>query len=128
MLLPFRRPALTFGLLMVATALAGCNTSGTSSVARTLSGGGPEPEMPEFVRASRPAEPLQHIPVGVTPPGRPTPVRSASDVSKLEKELESQRDRAKAFARRPAPGSTYDGSVPRPAKAAAGAGSPRSEE
>lgn len=107
----FTRPALA--ALLLATILAGCNGTGMTERVRSIQGGAADPETQDFVVQSRPATPAGHIPVGVTPPSRATPVRSATDVQKLEKELASQRDRSKAFAHRPAPKSGYDGSIPR---------------
>jgi hypothetical protein len=106
-------------LALVAALLAGCNGTGMTETLRSVRGGAPDPETPDFVRESRPATPATYIPVGVTPPARATPVKSAADVEKLEKELSGQRDRTKAFANRPKPKATYDGSIPRRAPAQA---------
>ena len=102
------------GLALAVSTLAACSGSGVTDTVRSISGQAPDPATPDFVRESRPATPTTYIPVGVTPPARATPVRSATDVEKLEKELSGQRDRTKAYANRPKPKATYDGSVPRP--------------
>lgn len=113
----------------LSAALSACNSggSGMTESLRSVRGGTPDPEVQDFVRESRPATPVGYIPVGVTPPGRATPVRSAADVEKLEKELSGQRDRTRAFANRPKPQPSYDGSVPRPGKASQGMAPPKSE-
>lgn len=69
-------------------------------------------EPQEFVRQSRPAAPTEFIPVGVTPPARSAPVRSAADVEALEKKLNADRNRSRGFAARPKPPSAYDGRLP----------------
>ncbi|MCA0404666.1 MAG: hypothetical protein LCH39_00755 [Proteobacteria bacterium] len=115
-----RTGALRATPFLMAAILGGCNGTGMTQTVRSMQGGAPDPETPAFVVQSRAAAPSGYIPVGVTPPSRPTPVRSAGDVQKLEKELASQRDRTRAFANRPKPKSGYDGSIPRPA----GAGNP----
>lgn len=101
--------------LLFAAILGGCSGTGMTQTVRSMQGGTPDPETPDFVVQSRASAPTGYIPVGVTPPTRRTPVRSAGDVQKLEKELVSQRDRTRAFANRPKPQSGYDGSIPRPA-------------
>lgn len=63
-----------------------------------------------FVRESRPAQ-QDYIPVGVTPQ-RTGVQRSATELQSIEKELDAQRQRSRAFANRPKPPSTYDGRVP----------------
>lgn len=102
--------------LLLAVILGGCNGTGMTQTVRSLQGGAADPETPDFIVQSRAASPAGYIPVGVTPPARPTPVRSAGDAQKLEKELVGQRDRTRAYARRPVPKSGYDGSIPHPAR------------
>ncbi len=105
--------------LLLAVFLCGCSGAGITETIRSLQGGAAAPETPDFVLRSREGAPSGHIPVGVTPSGRPTPLRSAAEVQKLEKELDQQREQAQAFAHRPAPKSAYDGlSLPERPKAA----------
>lgn len=61
----------------------------------------------DFVREGRPANP-DYIPVGVTPQ-RTGVQRSATELQAIEKELDAQRQRSRAFANRPKPASPYDG-------------------
>lgn len=61
----------------------------------------------DFVREGRPAN-LDYIPVGVTPQ-RTGVQRSATELEAIEKELDAQRQRSRAFANRPKPASPYDG-------------------
>ncbi|MCZ8374837.1 MAG: hypothetical protein O9342_05625 [Beijerinckiaceae bacterium] len=63
-----------------------------------------------FVREARPAQ-QDYIPVGVTPQ-RTGVQRSAAELQAMEKELDAQRQRSRAFANRPKPPSPYDGRVP----------------
>lgn len=63
-----------------------------------------------FVREARPAQ-QDYIPVGVTPQ-RTGVQRSATELQAMEKELDAQRQRSRAFANRPKPPSPYDGRVP----------------
>jgi hypothetical protein len=70
----------------------------------------PVGEPAEFVRASRPANAPDYIPVGVTPPPRAEAPRDAEAQRRLESELDAERRRSQAYARRPVPRSTYDGS------------------
>lgn len=100
-------------MLVACSILGGCAGTGMTESVRSIQGGAPDPETPEFVVRSRGAAPMGYIPVGVTPPARARPIRNAGDVQKLEKELAGQRERAKAFANRPTPRSSYDGSIPR---------------
>jgi len=76
----------------------------------------PAPEPSDFVKQQRPAESLQYLPVGVTPPKRERDIRSASGAAALEAELDSERKAAQTFATRAAPPATYDGSKPPPVK------------
>lgn len=111
------RAAARGAVLFAAAILAGCAGTGMTESVRSIQGGAPDPETPDFVVRSRGAAPTGYIPVGVTPPARSRPIRAAGDVQKLEKELAGQRERSRSFANRPAPKSGYDGSVPRPPKA-----------
>ena len=67
-------------------------------------------EAAPFVRESRPAQ-QEYLPVGVTPQ-RTGVQRSASELQSIEKELDGQRQRSRAYANRPKPPSPYDGRIP----------------
>lgn len=67
-------------------------------------------EAAPFVQQSRPAQ-QDYLPVGVTPQ-RTGVQRSAAELQAIEKELDAQRQRSRAFANRPKPPSSYDGRVP----------------
>lgn len=115
-------------LLGAAVFLAGCATGGAGSAvagssspgessplvgaARAIGVATTEPEPADFVRASRPATAPDFIPVGVTPPARAEPKRDAAAVEKLERELDGQRARSRAYSARPRPASGYDGKIP----------------
>ena len=91
---------------------AGTAPAANSSAPRLASISTTLQEPAEFVRQSRPAGTPDFIPVGVTPPARTAPKRDASAVEKLEKELDAQRNRSRAYAARPRPASSYDGKIP----------------
>lgn len=67
-------------------------------------------EPAQFVREARPQQ-QDYIPVGVTPQ-RTGVQRSAQELQAIEKELDAQRQRSRAYANRPKPASTYDGKIP----------------
>ncbi|MBN8535369.1 MAG: hypothetical protein J0L51_14925 [Rhizobiales bacterium] len=103
--------------VLVTAALAGCAPQpfaddGLTKRSAALIGTATIPsEAKPFVRDQREASPA-YIPVGVTPPQRELQPRSASEAAALEAELAAQRDRARGFATRPVPPSSYDGSIP----------------
>jgi hypothetical protein len=103
--------------VLVTAALAGCAPQpfaddGLTKRSAALIGTAAIPAEPKpFVRDQREAAPA-YIPVGVTPPKRELQPRSAAEAAALEAELAGQRDRARGFATRPAPPSSYDGSIP----------------
>lgn len=100
-------PALMLAVL--AGLLSACAGDGLTESVRAAQGRAPDPATQDFVVQSRAAAPTGYIPVGVTPPSRATPVRNPNDVTRLEKELDGQRNAARSFARRPAPKSPYSG-------------------
>jgi hypothetical protein len=100
------------GALAAACAADAVTESPIGGAARIVGAATSAPEPAGFVREARPAGQPDFIPVGVTPPGRAAPGRSPEELKQLESELDAQRDRSKTFARRPAPASTYDGSIP----------------
>ncbi|MCZ8258800.1 MAG: hypothetical protein O9333_01550 [Beijerinckiaceae bacterium] len=126
------RPLLRLVLLVPAMAglLAACATDGTppapvaaapaaaeardkpaeTALANRLRVTTPVTDPAGFVRESRPAQ-QEYIPVGVTPQ-RSGVQRSATELQSIEKELDAQRQRSRAFANRPKPPSPYDGRVP----------------
>lgn len=110
----FLRPLLP----LAALALAGCageplnDSNELKRNAIAIGVAAPVGEPAEFVRASRPANAPDYIPVGVTPPARAEAPREAEAQRRLESNLDADRRRSQAFARRPVPRSTYDGSRP----------------
>ncbi len=97
------------------TASTGAGVSAPSPLlgaARAIGVATPDTEPAEFVKASRPATAPDYIPVGVTPPARAEPKRSAEAQKKLEEELDAQRARSRNYAARPKPPSGYDGKIP----------------
>jgi len=99
--------------LLAGCALAPYEDDGITKKAATLAGiAAPTPEPAEFVRAQRPAGEQGYLPVGVTPPAREEAPRDAAAVTALEEELNAARDKSRAFATRPPPQATYDGSTP----------------
>lgn len=105
-------------LPIAALALAGCasepldDRNELKRNAIAIGVAAPVGEPAEFVRASRPASAPDYIPVGVTPPARAESPRDAEAQRRLEGNLDAERRRSQAFARRPVPRSTYDGSRP----------------
>ena len=96
--------------LFAGCALAPYEDDGITKKAATLAGiAAPTPEPAEFVRAQRPAGEQGYLPVGVTPPARSEAPRDAAAVSALEAELNAARDKSRAFANRPPPKPSYDG-------------------
>jgi hypothetical protein len=111
--------ALMTTLAACTTDSAGTGAAGVSPLAgaaRAIGVATTEPDPQEFVRSSRPATTPDYIPVGVTPPARAEPKRNAEALLKLEQELDGQRTKARSYAARPKPPSSYDGKIPpRPA-------------
>lgn len=103
--------------LLMAALLGGCAadevTRGPAGgIARTVGVATSPTEPADFVKESRPANDPRFLPVGVTPPSRETPRRNEDALKKLETELDADRNRSRGFATRPAPKSTYDGTIP----------------
>jgi hypothetical protein len=99
-------------LALQACALAPFDDDGAARQGATLARvATPVQEPAGFVRESRPPQ-TTYLPVGVTPAPRPVPARTAIGAQMLEAELDMQRNAARAFATRPKPQDTYDGTIP----------------
>jgi hypothetical protein len=111
------RIRLVFGLSMTLS-LANCASepfAEENAAKRTavLVGAAQSPTDPAgFVREQRRTDPIDFIPVGVTPPKRDITPRTAAQARALEAELDAARERSRGFASRPQPRPTYDGSIP----------------
>src|SRR3712207_2534815 len=87
------RKMLAFGLILAGLPGVAACMPGANPVrdAATALGAGPKvAQTPEFIARSRP-ERLEYIPVGTAGPGRPTPARTADEVTAAEAEMGSVR-------------------------------------
>ncbi|MCA1998488.1 MAG: hypothetical protein LDL25_01735 [Hyphomicrobiales bacterium] len=110
--LPAAIPAILLASLLAACAADTIAEGPAGGAARLVGAATTAPEPAQFVRDARPAGTPDFVPVGVTPAPRAEPKRDEAALKRLEAELDADRDRSKAFARRPVPPSTYDGSQP----------------
>jgi hypothetical protein len=109
---PRRRLGLQIAAALAAVALAGCAEGGlgplgegeaSRSVGR-IGGFTTDPGTPkDWVVAGRSDAPTTYMPVGVTPPDRPTPSLDVAALAAREAELDALRARSAALARRPLP-------------------------
>jgi hypothetical protein len=105
--------ALFCAVQLCACALAPHQDDGITKQAASLAGiATPTTEPAPFIKEQRPAGEQTYLPVGVTPPVRAEAPRAPAAVTALEAELNAQRDKSRAFATRPPPKPTYDGSAP----------------
>lgn len=93
---PSRLAAVGLTLLAVANVAACMDGSNpTRELVTSISGGPRMAETPDFVQRSRPAS-LDYLPIGVDPPARPTPARTAEEIKAAEAEMEAVRARNEA--------------------------------
>jgi hypothetical protein len=94
------------GLAAAALLLAGCAADGNGkSLGETLQLTTRTAEAKDWVANTRSTGEPDYIPVGVTPPNRPSPAMAADQLASATAELDATRENATAFANRPAPAS-----------------------
>jgi hypothetical protein len=74
--------------LLLAAGPAAADESLLDSLGRSTGMVAPTPDMPDFVKASRPAKPPTWIPVFATPPEPTSKVKSAAELKAMDSDLE----------------------------------------